>query len=173
MAVNLKRLQEANVYLNGNSLLGQTEEIKLPDFTSKMSEHKAVGMVASIELFAGIDKMNAEFKWNSYFPNTLAAAANPFAAVDMQVRSSLRTFGGAGEVTGEVPVVVYLKGTFSKGATGTFKHHDPADIPTTMSVKYMRQVVDGKDILEIDAMNNIFKVNGVDLLAQYRQNLGI
>ena len=170
---SIKRLQEANVYLNGNSLLGQAEEVKLPDMASKMSEHKALGMVAGMELFAGIEKMVAEFKWSSYFADTMVATANPFNAVDMQVRSSLRTFGGSGEVTSETPVVVYLKGTFTQSGTGTFKQHDPTDIPSKMSVKYMRQVVNGREILEIDVMNNIFKVDGVDLLETYRTNLGI
>ena len=42
-----------------------------------------------------------------------------------------------------------------------------------MAVKDMRQVVDGREVLEVDVLANIFKVDGVDVLAQYRQNLGI
>lgn len=170
---DIKRLQEANVYLNGSSLLGQTEEVKLPDVSIKMSDHKALGMVAALELFGGIDKMVAEFKWNSYFADAMTAQANPFQAVDVQVRSSLRTFDGGGGITSEVPVVIYLKGTFNQAPTGNWKQHDPVEIGSKMSVKYMRQVIDGREILEIDVMNNIYKVDGVDLLETYRSNLGI
>ena len=171
--VTVNRLQEANVYLSGNSLLGQTSEIKLPEVVHKYSDHKALGMASEIELWSSLQKMDAEFKFNSYYPDTMAKCADPFTAFDIQVRSSLRTFGAGGAVTSEKPVVIYLKGTWKQGATGEFKQGDPSDINAKMAVKYMRQVVDGREVLEVDVLANIFKVDGVDVLAQYRQNLGI
>lgn len=171
--VTVKRLQEANVYLNGNSLLGQTSEIKLPEVVHKYSDHKALGLVGELELWSSLQKMNADFTFNSYYPDTMALCADPFTACDLQVRSSLRTYGPGGGVTSEVPVVAFLKGTWIQSATGSFKQGDPSDIPTKMSVKYFRLVVDGREILEVDVLANIFKVGGNDLLAQYRQNLGI
>lgn len=171
--VTVNRLQEANVYLNGNSLLGQTAEIKLPEVTHKYSDHKALGMVSELELWSSLQKMDAEFKWNSYYPDTMTKCADPFAAFDIQVRSSLRTFGGGGAVISEKPVVIYLKGTWKQAATGDFKQGDPSEINSKLAVKYMRQVVDGKEILEVDVLANIFKVNGVDILQTYRENLGI
>ena len=33
-------------------------------------------------------------------------------------------------------------------------------------------MIKGKDVLELDYMANIFKVNGEDLLATYRDNIG-
>lgn len=171
--VTVNRLQEANVYLDGNSLLGQTSEIKLPEVTHKYSDHKALGMVSELELWSSLQKMDAEFKWNSYYPETMVKCADPFKAFDIQVRSSLRTFGAGGAVTSEKPVVIYLKGTFKQAATGDFKQGDPSEIGSKLAVKYMRQVVDGKEILEVDVLANIFKVNGVDILQTYRENLGI
>lgn len=169
----VNRLQEANVYLNGNSLLGQTSEIKLPEIVHKYSDHKALGMVSEIELWSSLQKMDAEFKWNSYYPDTMIKCADPFAASDIQVRSSLRSFGAGGAVIAEKPVVIFLKGTWKQSATGDFKQGDPSEINSKMAVKYMRQVVDGKEIIEVDVFANIFKVNGFDVLEQYRQNLGI
>lgn len=40
------------------------------------------------------------------------------------------------------------------------------------SATYIKQVVDGNDVLEVDAMANIYKVNGVDKLDLYRTNIG-
>ncbi|MCB5649857.1 phage major tail tube protein [Bifidobacterium breve] len=36
----------------------------------------------------------------------------------------------------------------------------------------MKQVVDGETLLELDYMANIFRVNGVDQLSTYRNNIG-
>ena len=33
--------------------------------------------------------------------------------------------------------------------------------------------IDGEEIVEIDVINNIYKVGGEDLLAERRQNLGL
>ena len=171
--VRVNKLQEANVYLNGNSLLGQCQEIKLPEVVHKYSDHKALGLISELELWGSLQKMDADFTFNSYYADTMAQCANPFDAFDIQVRSSLKTFGAGGAVISEVPVVIYLKGTWKQSGTGSFKQGDPSEVPTKLAVKYMRQVVDGREILEVDVLANIFKVDGVDMMAQYRENLGI
>ncbi|WP_375165379.1 phage major tail tube protein, partial [Paenibacillus taichungensis] len=43
--IQVNTLNNANIYIDGNSLLGQAEEFKLPVVKFKMAEHKAVGMV--------------------------------------------------------------------------------------------------------------------------------
>ncbi|MFN4149235.1 MAG: phage major tail tube protein [Rhodocyclaceae bacterium] len=37
---------------------------------------------------------------------------------------------------------------------------------------YMKLTVDGQDVTEIDVLENIYKAGGVDLLAQYKANIG-
>ena len=44
---------------------------------------------------------------------------------------------------------------------------------TTVSVQYYKLEIDGEEIVEIDVINNIYKVGGEDLLAERRQNLGL
>lgn len=171
MSVEIKQITNANVYVDGRSFLGKTEEIKLPEVVTTMVEHKALGMVGKIELPSGIDKMESAQKWNSLYPEVLLKAANPFQSVQLQCRSSQETYTGQGR-TAQVPVVVFMTGTFKKFPTGNFKQHDNVEAETTMNVTYLRVVVDGKEILEVDVLANIYKVDGVDLLADYRKNIG-
>jgi P2 family phage contractile tail tube protein len=172
MAVNLNRITNANVYLANGSLLGKAEEIKLPDVQAKMVEHKALGMICTIELPSGFDKMEGDIKWSSYYPDVAAASANPYAFLPLQVRCSVETFGAQGRVA-QKPLVTFLTVAFKKNAAGTFKQHDNAEFPNSFSVFYIKQVFDGQDVLEIDVLSNIYKVNGVDMMADYRANLGI
>jgi P2 family phage contractile tail tube protein len=37
--IQINRLTNANVYMDGNNLLGRAEEINLPQIKHKMSEH--------------------------------------------------------------------------------------------------------------------------------------
>ena len=41
-----------------------------------------------------------------------------------------------------------------------------------MSVTYAKLIVDGVEIFEIDVLENIYKVNVVDMLSQFKKNTG-
>ena len=171
MGIEINRITNANVYVDGGSLMGKAEEIKLPDITAKMVEHKALGLAGSIELPSGFDKMEGEIKWSSFYKDVMAKVANPFKFVSIQVRCNVETYGSQGRTT-EKAMVTYLTVAFKKNPGGTFKQHDNAEFPTSCAVYYIKQVLDGQDILEFDALSNIYKVNGEDMLANYRANLG-
>jgi len=169
--IQVNRVTNANVYMDGNNLLGRAEEITLPQVKHTMSEHKALGMVGKAEFFSGIDKLECKIKWNSYYPDVMKKAADPFKAVQLQARASLETYTGQG-LTRQVPVVVYLSGTFKEFPMGALKQHDNVELETTMNVLYAKLVVDGQEIVEIDILSNIYKVDGQDILANYRRNIG-
>ena len=87
--IQLNRVTNANIYVDGNCLLGKAEEIKLPDITTVMSEHKALGMVGKIELPSGFEKMEGEIKWNSFYRDVWLKMNNPYSMVQLQVRSNV------------------------------------------------------------------------------------
>jgi len=55
---------------------------------------------------------------------------------------------------------------------GNYKQHDNVEAETSMSVTYIRVQVDGTDVVEVDVLANIYKVDGVDLLGAYKANIG-
>lgn len=170
--ISINRLTNANVYLNGTSLLGRAEEVNLPSIKHKMVEHKALGMVGVAEFFAGIEKMESKIKWNSFYPEVMKSAANPLQTVSIQVRSSLESYTSQGR-TQEVPVVCYITAAHKDFPMGNFKQHDNVEVESNLSVYYCKLDINGETIMEIDVLANIYKVNGEDILAQYRANLGI
>lgn len=170
-SITLKRITNASIYINGNSLLGKAEEIKLPDISSLMTEHKALGMVAKIDLPSGFDKLEGEIKWNSFYPDVAVAMGDMFTMVPLQVRSSVETWGPGGR-TDQQPLVTFITALFKKNPLGAFKQNDNADFSSGFSAYYVRQQFAGKDIVELDVLANIYKVGGVDKLDIYRANQG-
>ena len=156
---------------NSFSLLGRAEEIKLPDVSAIMQEHKALGMVGKIELPAGFDKLEGEIKWNSLYKDVAKTVANPYKAVQLQCRSNIETYGAQGRLQ-EVSLVTYLTVMFKKNPLGTFKQHDNAEFGSGFSATYIKQVIDGDEVLELDYLANIFRVGGEDMLETYRANIG-
>lgn len=172
MSIQINRLTNANVYVDGASMLGRAEEIQLPSIAHKMVEHKALGMVGTAEFFAGIDKMEAKIKWNSFYADAMKKAASPVTSVKLQVRSSLETYDATGRVS-EVPAVCFITAQYKNFPMGNFKQHDNVELESNLTVYACRLEVNGEEIVEIDVLSNIYKVAGVDVLQKYRTNLGI
>jgi uncharacterized protein len=172
MATAINKLTNANVYMNGNSLLGKAEEITLPDLNGKMADHKALGMIGHMEFWAGLDKMEAKIKWNSLYEDVMRKAADPTKSHSFQVRSSLESFDSSGR-TAQKPVVCYMTGTFKKVAGGNLKAHDNVEMEHMLNVSYVKLEVNGSVLYEVDVMANIYIVDGVDIMTTYRANLGI
>lgn len=169
--IEINKLTNANVYLNGVNLLGRAEEVQLPQIKHKMAEHKALGMVGSAEFFAGIDKMECKIKWNALYPAVLTQCSNPFNAAMIQVRASLETYNGTGRIK-EVPATAFIIGTFKEFPLGNIKPQENAEYETTMSVTYAKLIVDKMEVFEIDVLQNIYKVSAIDVLSKFRKNIG-
>lgn len=169
--IQLNRVTNANIYVDGNCLLGKAEEIKLPDITAMMSEHKALGMVGKIELPSGFEKMEGEIKWNSFYRDVWLKMNNAYSMVQLQVRSSVETYGAMGRMQ-QQPLVTFLSVMFKKNPMGTFKQNDNAEFSSSFACYYIKQQLAGEDMLELDVLANIYKVGGLDQLDIYRNNIG-
>jgi P2 family phage contractile tail tube protein len=115
--------------------------------------------------------MEFKIKWSSFYADSLALFTDPFTPLSLQIRASAEVYTSAGR-TDQIPVVIYLT-CQNKGFPGaSFKQHENADLESTLGATYMKVVMNGSDIIEFDVLANIFKVNGVDLLAGYKANIG-
>lgn len=170
--MNIEKVYDANVYVNNASTHGRAIEVTCPDIVPIMSEYNALGVIGGLKFFNGFEAMEATIKWKYADNETMKACSNPLKPVDVMVRSSKAIYDAGGEVS-ETPIVIYLKGYATKHATGGYKRGEDSEYETTLSVFYCKQEVDGEEIVELDVRNNIFKVDGEDLLAERRQNLGI
>jgi uncharacterized protein len=172
MGLVISKVQDANVYINGTSTHGQASEVSLPEIQFSKSEYKALGLIGSLKFFNGVDALEATIKWNYPDNDVQVACANPRKAIELMVRSN-KTVYTNGDVTDEQPVVVYLRGTSNNHGLGAFKAKEDTDLSTKFDISYIKEEVNGRAIVELDIINNIFRIDGVDQLAAYKQNLGI
>lgn len=170
--MNITKVYDANVYVNNASKHGQASEITAPTITAVMTDYKAMGMVGSAEFFNGFDKIETTIKWT--YPDNAAqkACANFLKPVDLMIRSSKAEYDNTG-ISAEKPIVMYVRGYPKAHPGGSFKAKEDTELENTFTVNYYKLEIDGEEIVEIDVMNNIYKVGGEDLLAERRQNLGL
>jgi len=169
--VVINTITNANIYIDGNNLIGRAEEVKLPEVEAEMVEQKRVGMMGKISLPTGINALEAEIKWGAIYADVARMISNIYQTHEIQVRANIETYSSQGRVA-EVPLVCYITGLFKKFPLGTFKQLEQVDLPSSLQVYYLKQVVDGVEIVEFDSFANIYKVAGVDVAATYRLNVG-
>lgn len=170
---DVSKIYHANLYIDGtNSMLGRLSEIKLPDRVANTEEHKALGMVGTLELPTGLAAMVMTFKWNGFYADVKKFSGNPFKGRRFQLRANHETFGEGGRIA-EVPLVVTVGGTFKKAGASTFKPMEAGETDDEVAVSYIKAELDGDELYEIDVLNNIWRVGGEDVLETMRQNLGV
>lgn len=171
MAV-VKKVTNGNVYIDGNNLLGKVQEATLMEVTPKMSEYSALGMIGVTEYASGFEMMEMSVILHAYDKDLLALIADPNTTHRLQLRTQVDEHTSAGR-TGQVPAAIFATVATKKLPMGGFKAHERVTQEVTFSVHYCRMEIDGQAVLEFDPLANIYKVNGVDKYAQYRNNLGI
>lgn len=174
MAITVNKVQDANIYINGTSTFGQAAEVQLPTLQFSKNEFKHLGTLGVFKLANGaaVEALEATIKWNYPENDVQVALANPLQAVELQIRSNKMVFTD-GSCTDEQPIIVYLKGTSNNHDLGNFKAKEDTDLNTKLDVYYVKEIVNGREIVEIDIPNAIYRIDGTDILAAYKKNLGI
>ncbi len=135
-----------------------------------MQEHKALGMVGKIELPAGFDKLEGEIKWNSFYHDVMRKTANPWQALALQCRSSIDCYNSQGKAD-QLALVTHMTVMFKRTRWERLNRMK-TEFSSAFGCTYIKQVVDGETLLELDYLANIFRVNGTDQLNAYRNNIG-
>ena len=163
-------LKHFNAFIEGTSYVGEITEITPPKLTRKMEEFRSGGMRMPVKVDHGMEAMEAELTAGGWMRDVLKQFGN--AKVD----GLLWRFAGAvqrddaGDYMG---VEIFMRGRWEEIDPGSAKAGDATEFKAKMALNYYRLVIDGEEIIEIDAINMIEKVGGTDMLAVVRQLLGL
>jgi len=171
MPIEVSKVFNARVYIDGTDFIAKAEEVDLPKIRFKFSDAKALGLYGEIELPSGLDKLEARIKFNSIYGDFIALASNPFVTRTIIIRGSKQDWDQRG-VAREVPVKAEIRGFFKEFDSGKVKGRESAEAEAIISVIYYKLEVDNKEVVEVDVMNNIYKVEGKDILQTYKANIG-
>jgi P2 family phage contractile tail tube protein len=165
------RLINANIYINGVDLLGRASDIELPQIKHKMDEYKGLGMAGSPKFWLGVDELEAKINFVWLDPSYLGAVMNPLRWAQIMVRGYEQQYTAGGMVA-EVPVIAMLTGVWKEMPKVSFKPHEAQPVESALTVYYYLLTIGGLPQVEIDVLVNVFKVQGNDVLANFRAILG-
>lgn len=164
------KLKNMNIFREGASYLGIATEATLPKLSRKFEGFRAAGMDGEIDIDMGMEKL--EFEWT--LGGIVADAIGGFGALTHD--AELLRFAGAyqSDDSGQViPVEIVVRGRHQEIDMGNAKPGGDTEHKYKTSCSYYKLIVNGREIVEIDVPNMVFRVNGVDRLADQRAAIGL
>ncbi|WP_085710850.1 MULTISPECIES: phage major tail tube protein [unclassified Pseudomonas] len=162
-------LRNMALFSDGVSFAGDVPTLTLPKLTQKVEDYQGGGMAAPIEFAVGLEKLESSFTTNGVRRESLKL----FGLAD-QTAANLVFRGVYSDLKGrKVPVIATLRGGVKEIDPGDWKAATVAEIKHAVKVTYYKLEIDGRVMYEIDPLNMIQVVDGVDQLAEERTALGL
>lgn len=165
-----RTLKDMILFNEGLAYVGDANTVTLPTLTRKMEDWRGGGMSAPVSLDMGMEKMELSFTCGGPMRDVLRQWGAP------TVDGVYLRFSGNYQQEDGAPldhVEVIVRGRHSEIDMGDQEVGEASEFSVTMALAYYKLIWNGRTELEIDPMNMIEIVNGVDLLAARRSALGI
>ncbi|HBV4298302.1 phage major tail tube protein [Klebsiella quasipneumoniae] len=168
-----RKLKYMNMFNDGLSYMGVVESVTLPKLTRKLENYRGGGMNGAAAIDLGLDDDALTVEWSvGGLPDVAlwAQYAAPGAdAVPLRFAGSYQR-----DDTGEIIAVeVVMRGRHKEIDGGENKQGENTSTKLSTVCTYYRLTIDGSDVIEIDTVNMVEKVNGVDRLEQHRRAIGL
>lgn len=162
-------LKNFAAWVDGKGYAGQVEEYNPPDLSLQVEDFRAGGMNAPIALDMGQEALETSIGLASYDADILALwGVAPGRSIPLTVRGAVESYDGT------VGAVVHsMRGKITTMARGAWQAGQKPSLTITMRLDYYREERDGAVITEIDVINMVRIVGGVDQLAAQRAAMGL
>lgn len=158
-----RELKNMTAWVDGDNYLGRIKEFEEPKLALVTEDVRNGGMLGPVAVDRGIDKLVAslvaaglEVYLTRYFGTTDIGGV------------PLRLVGAYQADDGEKPdaVEIYCNGRWTEIDHGKSAPKDGTEHKYTLALVYYRRVVNGVTEIEIDMVNGVFFVGGVDRYAE-------
>lgn len=170
MASLPNKLKLMEIFLAGQPLGKKAKNISLPKLTRKLEEWRGGGMIGPVSVDLGMEALSLEF-------TTGGAEVEMIKQFGAKTVDSVQLrFAGAYQCddTGETNAVeVIVRGRFGEIDFGSQESGALSETKVTMQCAYIKYTLNGRTLLEVDPLNAIEIINGVDMLDQARAALGM
>lgn len=163
-----RMLKNMTLFNDGVNLMGEVAEVALPKLSRKFEEYRGGGMNGSVDTDHGIEKLEMQWKCGGLMEQVLKQFGT------LTHNGVMLRFAGAykrDDSAAVDSVQVVVRGRHKEIDPGTAKGGEKGEFSVTSSLSYYKLTINNVDVIEIDIINMIEKVNGVDLLAAQRRAL--
>lgn len=158
-----------SLFLRAEGKFGMIEKLELPELKWKTEEYNGGGQIGTREIALLLEKLEMKFSSNSYDRPILSRALQaPGQDEQWKVMGSLIVPG-----EDEKPFKALVTGSLMEVKRGELQPGKKADSDFVIKdIIYYQEFLDGTELYEIDLLNQVLRVDGVDQMATRRRNLG-
>lgn len=161
-----------NVY-DGNSkkVIGVSAEVTLPEFATASATISGAGMLGEIDVPVPgqFGSMEQEIPFNNLY-QSLYKLYKVNSPVSLALRGSMQVADSSNGSIKQAAVKVTEKGYAKKITGGKLKAGESMGSALTMELTYIHIEIDGKSMIKLDKLNNVFEIEGKDQLAAIKKN---
>lgn len=162
-------LKYLNLIVDGRGYAGKVEEYNAPDLTLTTEDFRGGGMDAAIDIEMGMEKLACSFVLTSYDADVLALwGVKKGSGIQFTAKGSLENLDGV-----TTPVAHAMTGTLISMARGTWGSGNKPSLTINLGLTYYRETHGQRVINDIDVINMVRIINGVDQLSEHRANIGL
>ena len=161
-----------NVYLDGNKLVGISDEVTLPDFEALTETLSGAGILGEIDepLLGHFKASEMEIPFRT-LEEHMFRLASMSKALNLTLRASTQTIDTGNINTGAMPSRIVVKGKNKAITGGKLKQGEGTGSSIKIEVTYILIEVDKTPMFELDKLNFVYKVKGVDLMKTIREQV--
>ena len=172
MALLPELINNYNVYNGGNQWVGVTGDVELPSLESLTETMEGAGMLGEVDVSAvghfASGQMTVPFVTVN---DQVFDAINFSQPLELQICASKQSADKATSGTTYTPTRVVLRGMGHTVDPGHFTKGKAMETSVEIEYTYIKIEDNDKTVLELDKLNNVFIVNGVDQLEAIRSQI--
>lgn len=160
-------LVDINAFFLDESFAGRCNTVTLPKIVTKTTDHTLAGVAGDIERDIGkLEKLECEVTISDYPERVIGLVG------DRASRDEVFVVRGALDVGGSIKTVIVRQQGFWKSVElNEFKPEADATTKFAIAVDMFELEIDGKEVIHIDKLNNVFRINGADRNTAIREAL--
>ncbi len=163
------KLKNFNVFNDGLSYLGQVSELQLPKLAMAAEEYRGAGMLAPVDIDMGLEKLELEATYGGMVVGVLRQfGLTRIDGAMLRFVGAYQADDSAGPVAGELVV----RGRHMEIDPGSAKAGDDTEWKVKSTLSYLKWTIAGTEQVEIDVMNNVYRIGGTDRMSDIRSIIG-
>ena len=157
---------------DSQELLG-VAEATLPEFEAMSETISGAGLAGEVDMpvLGHFGSMTAELKWRAM--TRAASKLNRAVAHYLDMRGSIEQYEEHLGIIASVPMKVAVITLPKSLNLGNLNVGKAADTSSKLECVYIKVWLGGKEVVELDKFNYVYRVHGVDYLASVRRDLGM
>lgn len=160
-----EKINEFNAYLDGTKMIGVAASVTLPEVNMLTSTVSGAGIGGELDspTIGQFESLEQEIQFNVLY-SSAANVLSPLSVVNLTFRAAQQVYDKTGGYAFKGLRVVEM-GRVKKFNPGKIEKGESMEATVTLELTYLMVENDGVELLAIDKLNSVYRVNGVDMLA--------